>query len=91
MVYICVCKCMYILAMHVWKDPSGYQRMAPDVASFFQFCLRQGLLHRPGQPAAKNSPSTPSHRTAGITDGNATVPSFSWVLRIQAQVLLFVQ
>lgn len=60
MVYICVCKCMYILAMHVWKDPSGYQRMAPDVASFFQFCLRQGLLHRPGQPAAKNLPSTPS-------------------------------
>lgn len=58
MVYICVCKCMYILAMQVWKDPSGYQRMAPDVASCFR--LRQGLLHRPGQPAAKNSPSIPS-------------------------------
>lgn len=32
-----------------------------------------------------------SHRTAGITDANATVPSFLWVLRIQAQILLFVQ
>lgn len=32
-----------------------------------------------------------SHRTAGITDANTTVPSFSWVLRIQARVLMFVQ
>lgn len=85
-VYACLPRC-------VGKEPV-YQRTA-QMSVLISTLFEAGSAAQPrsaahGLPGILSQLSL-SHRSAGITDANATFWSFLWVLRIQAQVLMFVQ